>query len=221
MFRAKAAMTSAASISGACVGICGCQRYFVACRSRAHGNGVRGFHKAHDSSNFGGEHWLSLDLEELALRLAAKMPHDDIRMSRDHERVAARASYDQLQKGLEGGRRRSFSGPSIRNGLPSDKALVAKIYLGGSRHWAGGGSIAAYDLLEDKFLRENFDGAIVGKSETSLKALWSQNVFSGKALPPKVAASDDDVKKAVAANKNAIGDIQSRNADDSVKGVVR
>ena len=102
-----------------------------------------------------------------------------------------------------------------------DKALVAKVYLGEARTWAGGGSIVAYDLPEDNLLREDFDGAIVGKSETSLKALWSQNVFSGKALPPKTAASDDEVKKAVAANKNAIGYIQSRNVDDSVKVVLR
>ena len=107
------------------------------------------------------------------------------------------------------------------NANPIDKALVAKIYMGESRTWAAGGSIVAYDLPEDNLLREDFDGAIVGKSETSLKALWSQNVFSGKALPPKTAASDDEVKKAVAANKNAIGYIQSRNVDDSVKVVLR
>lgn len=101
-----------------------------------------------------------------------------------------------------------------------DKALVARIYMGESRTWAGGGSIAAYDLPDDNLLREDFDGAIVGKSEASLKALWSQNVFSGKALPPKTAASDEEVKKAVAANKNAIGYIQARNVDDSVKVVV-
>ncbi len=46
-------------------------------------------------------------------------------------------------------------------------------------------------------------------------------MFTGKALPPKVGVSEEDVKKAVAANKNAIGYIQMHNVDDSVKVVVR
>jgi len=102
-----------------------------------------------------------------------------------------------------------------------DQALVSKIYKGDIKTWPAGGAIAAYDLPEDNLLREDFDSGIVGKSETSLKALWSQNVFSGKAAPPHVAGSDDEVKKAVAANKNAIGYIQSRSLDDSVKAVIR
>ena len=107
------------------------------------------------------------------------------------------------------------------NTNPVDQALVAKIYRGEVKSWAAGGAIAAFDLPEDNLLREDFDSGIVGKSEASLKTLWSQNVFSGKAAPPHVAASDDEVKKAVAANKNAIGYIQSRSLDDSVKAVIR
>jgi ABC-type phosphate transport system substrate-binding protein len=102
-----------------------------------------------------------------------------------------------------------------------DKALVAKIYQGDSRTWPNGGSIAALDLPEDNSSRSDFDAAIVGKGQGALKSLWAQNVFTGKALPPKTAASDEDVKKAVAANKNAIGYIQSGSADDTVKVVVR
>ena len=102
-----------------------------------------------------------------------------------------------------------------------DKNLVAKIYQGESRTWANGGSIAAYDLPEDNALRGAFDTELVGKSQGSLKSLWAQNVFTGKALPPKSAASDDDVKKVVAANKNAIGYIKAGSVDDTVKAVAR
>ena len=102
-----------------------------------------------------------------------------------------------------------------------DKALVAKIYRGEARTWPNGGGIAAYDLPEDNLLRDDFDGNLVGKSEKALMALWSQNVLTGKAVAPKVVASDDEVKKAVASNKNAIGYIQARNLDDSVKAAVR
>ncbi len=100
-----------------------------------------------------------------------------------------------------------------------DKTLVARIYQGESRTWPNGGSIAAYDLPEDNPERGAFDGEVVGKSQGALKSLWAQNVFTGKALPPKSAQSDDDVKKAVAANKNAIGYVKASSLDDTVKAV--
>ena len=102
-----------------------------------------------------------------------------------------------------------------------DKALVAKIYTGESKVWANGGAVAAFDLPDDNAARAAFAGDIVGKSPASLKSLWTQNMFTGKAVPPKQAASDDDVKKAVSANKNAIGYIKASAADDSVKVVVK
>jgi ABC-type phosphate transport system substrate-binding protein len=101
-----------------------------------------------------------------------------------------------------------------------DKALVSKIYRGETRTWPSGGAIAAFDLSEDNLLRDDFDSSIVGKSEASLKTLWAQNVFSGKATPPKVVGNDAEVKKAVASNKGAIGYILSSSVDDTVKVVL-
>jgi ABC-type phosphate transport system substrate-binding protein len=102
-----------------------------------------------------------------------------------------------------------------------DKALVAKIYVGDSKVWGNGGAITAYDLPEDSPARAAFDNDIVGKSPSSLKSLWTQNVFTGKSVPPKQVASDEEVKKAVAANKNAIGYIKASSGDDTVKVVVK
>ena len=98
-----------------------------------------------------------------------------------------------------------------------DKALIAKIYMGESTVWANGGAIVAYDLPDDNPVRAAFDSEMVGKSTASLKSLWTQNVFTGKAIPPKQLASDDEVKKAVSANKNAIGYIKASSAEDAVK----
>ena len=61
----------------------------------------------------------------------------------------------------------------------------------------------------------------MGKSLGNMKSLWAQNVFAGKAVPPKVLPSDDEVKKTVAANKNAIGYIKASAADDTVKVIVK
>jgi len=102
-----------------------------------------------------------------------------------------------------------------------DKALVAKIYTGESKVWAGGGAINAIDLTDDNPGRASFANDFVGKSPGSLKSLWTQNVFTGKAVPPKAMASDEDVKKAVAANKGAIGYIKASSADDTVKVVLK
>ena len=102
-----------------------------------------------------------------------------------------------------------------------DKALVAKIYTGESKVWANGGSISAIDLTDDNPGRASFANDFVGKSPAALKSLWTQNVFTGKAVPPKAMASDDDVKKAVAANKGAIGYIKAASADDTVKVVLK
>ena len=102
-----------------------------------------------------------------------------------------------------------------------DKALVAKLYVGDSKSWPGGGSVALVDQPEDSPVRAAFDNDVVGKSPASLKSLWAQNVFTGKALPPKVMFSDDDVKKAVAGNKNAIGYIKPGSLDDTVKAALR
>jgi len=102
-----------------------------------------------------------------------------------------------------------------------DKTLVAKIYTGESKVWANGGSISAIDLTDDNPGRASFANDFVGKSPGSLKSLWTQNVFTGKAVPPKAMASDEDVKKAVAANKGAIGYIKASSADDTVKVVLK
>jgi hypothetical protein len=51
--------------------------------------------------------------------------------------------------------------------------------------------------------------------------MWAQQVFSGKGLPPKVIDGDAEVKKAVAAQGNAIGYIKPSSVDDSVKVLLR
>jgi ABC-type phosphate transport system substrate-binding protein len=102
-----------------------------------------------------------------------------------------------------------------------DKAMVAKIYTGEMKSWSDGTLVAAYDLPEDNAQRANFSTEVVGKPVTSLKAFWAQLIFSGKALPPKSAPSDDDMKKMVAANKGAVGYIKPGSVDDSVKVAVK
>jgi ABC-type phosphate transport system substrate-binding protein len=98
-----------------------------------------------------------------------------------------------------------------------DKEIVGKIYRGEAKVWPNGESVVAYDLPEENAARAAFDQEVAGKSISQMKALWGQMIFSGKAVPPKKVDSDDEVKKAVAANKGAVGYISASSADGSVK----
>ena len=103
------------------------------------------------------------------------------------------------------------------NSASVDKATVAKIYSGEMVAWPDGAKVAPVDLPEDNPIRASFCTDMLGKTIANVKALWAQLVFSGRALPPKQVASDDDVKKLVAANKGAIGYIKASSADDTVR----
>lgn len=100
-----------------------------------------------------------------------------------------------------------------------DKATVKKIYMGDMTSWTDGSAILAIDLSEGNSARDSFTDSVLGKSVSNMKALWAQKIFSGKAVPPKTVESDDEVKKIVSGNKNAIGYIKGSSVDDSVKVV--
>jgi len=77
------------------------------------------------------------------------------------------------------------------------------------------------DLPETNPVRASFSTEVLGKTIASLRALWAQMIFSGKALPPRQVVTDDDVKKLVATNKGAIGYIKPSSVDDSVMAVIK
>lgn len=101
-----------------------------------------------------------------------------------------------------------------------DVALVKKIYLGSTTRWPLGGTVVVLDLPEDSPATASFAAKVIGKSVLALRDLWAQNVFTGRALPPKVLASDEEVVKMVARSKNAIGYVRSSSADKRVKVVL-
>lgn len=107
------------------------------------------------------------------------------------------------------------------NAAAVDKAFVAKIYTGEAKSWPDGAPVVAFDQAEDSPARAAFLSEVVGKTPANMKSLWAQNIFSGKGLPPKPVGGDDDVKKAVAGNKNAIGYVKAASVDASVRVLVK
>jgi len=96
-------------------------------------------------------------------------------------------------------------------------SFVVHIYTGAVRGWPDGSPVMAFDQAEDAEAREVFCTAVLRKSAANVRAIWSQNIFTGKGLPPKVVGADAAMKRMVAANRNAIGYIHASQVDDTVK----
>jgi len=100
------------------------------------------------------------------------------------------------------------------------KKDVNRIFLGKMKSFSNGNSIKAVDVSNVSPTREEFNKKALKKSSSQVKAYWSKRVFSGKGTPPKVLDSDAKIKEFVAGNPNAIGYIDSKNLDGSVKAAL-
>ncbi|MES2126264.1 MAG: hypothetical protein V4463_03245 [Pseudomonadota bacterium] len=76
------------------------------------------------------------------------------------------------------------------------------------------------DHNDGSTIRNEFYTKVVGKDSAQVKAIWSKLVFTGKGTAPKEYGSSADVKKAVAADPQAIGYIEKSAVDDSVKVIL-
>jgi hypothetical protein len=100
-------------------------------------------------------------------------------------------------------------------------ALVSRIYMGTSRSWPDGTGAIAYDLPEEDDVRIAFSRDFLNRTVANMRIVWSQNIFSGRAIPPKKLNSDLEVKNSVVAHKNAVGYIRASQVDDSVRVIER
>ncbi len=101
-----------------------------------------------------------------------------------------------------------------------DKDQVADIFLGNAASLPGGGKAEPIDQAAGAAVREEFYTKVTGRNAAQIKAHWAKQSFSGKGAPPKSAASDDELKKLLAANPNAIGYLEKSKVDASVKTVL-
>lgn len=91
------------------------------------------------------------------------------------------------------------------------KEQVADIFLGKNLQ------AAPIDLPDADPARAEFYAKATGREPAQVKATWSRIAFSGKGQPPKEVATAAEVKKAVAADRKAIGYIDKAAVDGSVK----
>ncbi len=105
------------------------------------------------------------------------------------------------------------------NGANLDKKMVQRIFLGKSKKFSDGNATLPINQLSSENIRSDFDQTILGRSSSQVAAFWSKQVFTGKGVPPKEVANDQDVIELVSKNPHAIGYINSNSLNDSVKAV--
>lgn len=96
---------------------------------------------------------------------------------------------------------------------------VADIFLGKTSRFPGGGLAVPIDQTEDSATRDEFYATFTGKSAAQLKAHWSKIIFTGRGQPPLAVSNGAEVKKRIAQNTDAIGYIEARDVDGSVRAL--
>jgi ABC-type phosphate transport system substrate-binding protein len=96
---------------------------------------------------------------------------------------------------------------------------LADIFLGRVSRFPNGLLAVPIDLREDSPERNQFYAKVTDKTPAQVRAYWSKIIFTGRGQPPRVLATDLDVKKFIAANVGAIGYIDVALLDDSVRAL--
>jgi ABC-type phosphate transport system substrate-binding protein len=97
------------------------------------------------------------------------------------------------------------------------KSQVADIFLGKSYRFPDGVQAVPIDQNEGSPARDEFYATLAGKSPAQLKAYWSKIIFTGRGQPPPVVSNDVEMKKRLALNTAAIGYIDAKLVDASVR----
>lgn len=105
------------------------------------------------------------------------------------------------------------------NPHPLDRALVQRLYTGVLRAWPDGSPAFLLDLPAEHETRAAFSQQWLARSVANVHTLWTQNVFTGKGLPPRITSMEVEMRRLVATNRNAIGYVAAALTDNSVKVV--
>jgi ABC-type phosphate transport system substrate-binding protein len=90
---------------------------------------------------------------------------------------------------------------------------LADVYLGRAN------DMTPLDQPRTANVHAEFIQKVCGKKETQYEAVWAKLEFSAKGTRPRVLASSQAVKQAVAADPKAIGYIDKADVDETVKVV--
>lgn len=101
------------------------------------------------------------------------------------------------------------------------KEDVARMYLGKTKNFPNGSTLATLDLHKDSKVREEFYRKVTNKTPSQISSYWSRLIFTGKGVPPRALDSEAAVKEWVATHPESIAYIDSATVDASVKVILR
>jgi ABC-type phosphate transport system substrate-binding protein len=107
-----------------------------------------------------------------------------------------------------------------KNELKLSKDEIKNIFLGKKKTFPDGNAAKPVDQTEDLPVRQEFYLKLADKTPAEIKAYWSDLIFSGYGSPPKSVGDNGAVKKFVQENENAVGYIDSKFLDSTVKTVL-
>src|SRR5580658_4806655 len=99
------------------------------------------------------------------------------------------------------------------------KSQLADIFLGKTTRFPDGRPAVPIDQSEGTLARDEFYSWITGRSAAQMKAYWSRIIFTGRGQPPKAVPGSSEIKKIVVANPDAIGYIEPKLVDDTLRVV--
>jgi len=97
---------------------------------------------------------------------------------------------------------------------------TAKIFLGKTSRFPDNGAAFPVDQVEGSEVRKEFYEKVVHKNPTQLSAYWARVIFTGNGKPPVELEGNITVRSVVAKNRNAIGYIDKRYVNRSVRVVL-
>jgi len=99
------------------------------------------------------------------------------------------------------------------------KKTVSDYFLKKAKKWADGTTVVPVDQIESSEVRDQFSRAVHGKPAAAIKSYWTQQIFSGRDVPPVEKKSDAEVIAFVKSNPGAIGYVADTTATDGVRVV--
>ena len=100
------------------------------------------------------------------------------------------------------------------------KNQIVDIFLGKRSLFPDGTSAIPIDQIEGSATRDAFYVRFAGMSPAQVKAFWSRIIFTGRGQPPRSVATSIETKNLLASNPNAIGYVEERLVDSSLRVVL-
>jgi len=101
------------------------------------------------------------------------------------------------------------------------KTQVADIFLGKAARFPNGSPAIAIDHPEGSPTRDEFYVTYAGKSPAQIKSHWAKIIFTGRGQPPRVVASDSEIKKITAENPQIISYMERSAVDGTLRVLIQ